>query len=243
RGDEEPPAVGLVARRGPPPGPGMSAHSPFNPRLQAVACSECGATYDLTAPRATCSACGRPLVARYDLEAIAREQSRDALARNGADLWRFRALLPFAPDYEVVRLGEGGTPLLPLPRMARETGVAELWLKEEAPNPTHSFKARGLCLAVSAARAWGVEAVARPSAGNAGSAAAAYAAAAGLGCRIVVPADTPRAFVTEARALGAEVKLVPGTIADAGLALAAWAPAPEWWNVATFKEPFRLEGK
>jgi threonine synthase len=180
-------------------------------------------------------------VARYDLEAIAREAPRDGLS--GADLWRYRALLPFAPDHEVVRLGEGGTPLLPLPRLARATGVEALWLKEEAPNPTHSFKARGLALAVSGARAWGLDAIALPSAGNAGSAAAAYAAAAGMRCRILVPKDTPRAFVTEARALGAEVKLVPGTIAEAGKALAAWAPAPRWWNVATFKEPFRLEGK
>ena len=221
----------------------MNARGPFNPRLLTLECSECRAVCDLSAPRSTCAACGRPLVARYDLEAIAREQPRDALGRNGADLWRYRAVLPFAEGFDVVRLGEGGTPLLPLPRIARATGVAELWLKEESPNPTHSFKARGLSLAVSAARAWGLPAVALPSAGNAGSAAAAYAAAAGLGCRIVVPADTPRAFVTEAHALGAEVKLVPGTIADAGKALAAWAPAPRWWNVATFKEPFRLEGK
>jgi threonine synthase len=220
----------------------MSGHPAFNPRLLALECSECGAAYDLTAPRSTCPKCGRPLVARYDLEAIARDTPRDALARHGSDLWRYRPVLPFAPGHEV-RLGEGGTPLLPLPRIARATGVAEVWLKEEAPNPTHSFKARGLALAVSAARAWGIEAIALPSAGNAGSAAAAYAAAAGIRCRIVVPNDTPRAFVIEARALGAEVKLVPGTIADAGKALASWAPAPKWWNVATFKEPFRLEGK
>ena len=221
----------------------MSARSPFNPRLLALECSECGAAFDLATPRSTCAACGRPLVARYDLEAIAREAPREALGRNGSDLWRYRALLPFAPDHPVVRLGEGGTPLLPLKRLAQAAGVAELWLKEEAPNPTHSFKARGLALAVSGARAWGLDAIALPSAGNAGSAAAAYAAAAGMRCRIVVPKDTPRAFVTEARALGAEVRLVPGTIAEAGKALAAWAPAPRWWNVATFKEPFRLEGK
>jgi threonine synthase len=221
----------------------VSARSPFNPRLIGLECPECRASCDLSVPRGTCPDCGRPLVARYDLEAIAREQPREDLERNGRDLWRYRALLPFAPDYEVVRLGEGGTPLLPLPRIARETGVAELWLKEESPNPTHSFKARGLCLAVSAARAWGLPAIALPSAGNAGSAAAAYAAAAGLSCRIAVPEDTPRAFVIEQRALGATVKLVPGTIADAGKALASWAPAERWWNVATFKEPFRLEGK
>jgi threonine synthase len=221
----------------------MSRRSPFNPRLVALECSECGSPCDVSAPRGTCAACGRPLVARYDLDAIAREAPRADLARNGNDLWRYRAVLPFAADYDVVRLGEGGTPLLPLPRIARASGVAEVWLKEEAPNPTHSFKARGLCLAVSAARAWGIEAIALPSAGNAGSAAAAYAAAAGLRCRITVPRDTPRAFVAEQAALGAEVKLVPGTISDAGKALASWAPAKEWWNVATFKEPFRLEGK
>lgn len=220
----------------------MSA-GPFNPRLLALECSECGAAFDLEAPRGTCTACGRPLVARYDLERIAREVPRDGLARHGSDLWRYRPLLPFAGDFAVTRLGEGGTPLLPLPGLAREIGVAELWLKEESPNPTQSFKARGLALAVSAARAWGIEAIALPSAGNAGSAAAAYAAAAGIACRITVPRDTPRAFVTEQRALGATVKLVPGTIAEAGRALASWAPAPRWWNLATFKEPFRLEGK
>jgi len=219
----------------------MSQASPFNPRLSRLECPACGASCDLAVPRATCPACGQPLVARYDLERIGREQTREQLS--GSDLWRFRALLPFAPEFAAVRLGEGGTPLLPLERLAREVGVAELWLKEEAPNPTHSFKARGLALAVSGARAWGLDAIALPSAGNAGSAAAAYAAAAGIRCRITVPADTPRAFVTEQKALGAEVKLVPGTISEAGQALASWAPAPRWWNVATFKEPFRLEGK
>jgi threonine synthase len=122
-------------------------------------------------------------------------------------------------------------------------GLAELWLKEEAGNPTHSFKARGLALAVNGALAFGLDAIALPSAGNAGSAAAAYAAAAGMRCRITVPDDTPAAFLLEQQALGAEVRTVPGTISDAGRALGEWAPAPEWWNVATFKEPFRLEGK
>jgi threonine synthase len=182
-------------------------------------------------------------VARYDLARVRREVPRDGLGRHGTDLWRYRAVLPFAPDFPAVRLGEGGTPLLPLPRLAAELGLAGLWLKEEAPNPTQSFKARGLALAVNGALAFGKNAIALPSAGNAGSAAAAYAAAAGLRCRITVPDDTPEAFVLEQRAFGAEVRLVPGTISDAGRALAAWAPAPEWWNVATFKEPFRLEGK
>ena len=171
------------------------------------------------------------------------EVPREALGRYGTDLWRYRAVLPFAADFEAVRLGEGGTPLLPLPRAAESVGLERLWLKEEGGNPTGSFKARGLALAVNGALAFGVHGIALPSAGNAGSAAAAYAAAAGLPCRVAVPEDTPEAFVLEQRAFGAEVRLVPGTISDAGRAIAEWAPAPAWWNVATFKEPFRLEGK
>src|SRR5205814_8338927 len=133
--------------------------------------------------------------------------------------------------------------LLPLHLLARELGLAGLWVKEESPNPTQSFKARGLALAVNGARAWGMKGIALPSAGNAGSAAAAYAAAAGLPCRVAIPDDTPESFALELAAFGAEVRLVRGTIAECGKVLATWAPGPEWWNVATFKEPFRLEGK
>lgn len=217
--------------------------SPFSPALEALDCLACGRSVDLSAPRSVCEACGQPLVARYALETLRRSLRRDDLARHGTDLWRYRAFLPFAPEFPAVRLGEGGTPLLPLPRLADETGVGELWMKEEAGNPTASFKARGLVMAVNGALAWGRSGIALPSAGNAGSAAAAYAAAAGLRCRVTVPEDTPEAFVLEQRAFGAEVRLVPGTIADAGRALAGFAPPSEWWNVATFREPFRLEGK
>jgi threonine synthase len=215
----------------------------FHPALAGLECPACGAEPDLAAPRSVCPACGGPLLCRYDLERVARETRRDDLARHGTDLWRYRGVLPFAPGFPSVRLGEGGTPLRPLPRLAEAVGLAELWLKEEAGNPTHSFKARGLALAVNGALAFGLDAIALPSAGNAGSAAAAYAAAAGMRCRITVPDDTPAAFLLEQQALGAEVRTVPGTISDAGRALGEWAPAPEWWNVATFKEPFRLEGK
>src|SRR5205814_2883137 len=131
--------------------------------------------------------------------------------RFGSDLWRYRAFLPFADTFVAVRLGEGGTPLLPLHLLARELGLAGLWVKEESPNPTQSFKARGLALAVNGARAWGMKGIALPSAGNAGSAAAAYAAAAGLPCRVAVPEDTPEAFALELAAFGAEVRLVRGT--------------------------------
>jgi threonine synthase len=217
--------------------------SPFNPALLGLECSVCEHTADLSEPRSVCPSCGKPLVARYDLARVAREVTRDGLGRHGSDLWRYRAVLPFAAGHPVVRMGEGGTPLMPLPRLAERLGIAGLWLKAEAGNPTQSFKARGLAMAVNGALAWGRRGIALPSAGNAGSAAAAYAAAAGLPCRIVVPDDTPEAFMLEMRAFGAELRTVPGTIADAGRALAAWAPGPEWWNVSTFKEPFRLEGK
>ncbi len=224
-------------------GGGRAAGGPYNPWLEGFECGTCAARADLSAPRSVCPACGQPLLARYDLSAIAAATPRSSLHRFGTDLWRYRAVLPFAPEFPAIRLGEGGTPLLPLARLGAELGVAELWIKEEAGNPTQSFKARGLALAVSGALAYGQRAIALPSAGNAGSAAAAYAAAAGLPCRITVPEDTPEIFVTEQRALGAEVRLVPGTIAEAGRALAGWAAPPDWWNVATFKEPFRLEGK
>ena len=218
-------------------------NQPFNPALSHLECFDCGAHADLTAPRSTCPACGRPLVARYDLARIRAEVPRESLGRYGTDLWRYRVVLPFAPAFPAVRLGEGGTPLLPLPRLAETLGMDALWMKEESPNPTQSFKARGLALAVNGALAWGRRGIALPSAGNAGSAAAAYAAAAGLPCRVAIPEDTPEAFAIELAAFGAEVRLVPGTIADCGRVVSEWAPAPEWWNVATFKEPFRLEGK
>lgn len=215
----------------------------FNPALMHLECFDCHATCDLSAPRSVCPTCGRPLVARYDIERVKASVPRETLGRYGTDLWRYRAMLPFAPGFPAVRLGEGGTPLLPCPRLAETLGVEALWMKAEAPNPTQSFKARGLVMAVNGALAWGRKGIALPSAGNAGSAAAAYAAAAGLPCRVAIPEDTPEAFALELAGFGAEVRLVKGTIADCGKVVAEWAPSPEWWNVATFKEPFRLEGK
>lgn len=221
----------------------IRSRSPFSPHLAALECPACGRAHDLGSPRSVCEGCARPLIARYDLARVRAEVRREDLGRFGSDLWRYRAVLPFAPDFPAVRLGEGGTPLLPLPGPGAGFGLAELWLKDESLNPTQSFKARGLALAVNGALAFGRTAIALPSAGNAGSAAAAYAAAAGLRCRITVPEDTPGEFLQEQQAFGADVRLTPGTISEAGRALGAWAPAPEWWNVATFKEPFRLEGK
>jgi threonine synthase len=215
----------------------------FQPAFLGFDCHGCGGFVPRDRFSAVCPDCGRPLVARYDLERVRDTVKRDALERFGHDLWRYSFVLPFEPDSVASRLGEGGTPLLRVPRLSARLGLPELWLKQEGTNPTQSFKARGLALAVAGAAAIGRRAIALPSAGNAGSAAAAYAAAAGMRCRITIPDDTPAIFLTEQRALGAEVKLVPGTISDAGRALGTWAPSPEWWNVATVREPFRLEGK
>jgi threonine synthase len=215
----------------------------WNPALLGFECPACTAEVLPGDFHPTCPRCGKPLVARYDLARIARTRTRDHRETVPRGLWRYDAFLPFDPALPAIRLGEGGTPLVPLERLASRIGVRWLALKDESGNATQSFKARGLALAVHGARALGRRAIALPSAGNAGSAAAAYAAAAGLRCRITVPEQTPEAFVVEQRALGAEVRLVPGTIAEAGRALAEWAPPDEWWNVATFKEPFRLEGK
>jgi threonine synthase len=224
---------------------GLNRAPRWNPALEGFECPECGR---VVAPAAVvdepvCGACHGPLVARYDRAGVRDSERRDRLDAHGRDLWRYGAMLPFRTPRPELRLGEGGTPLIPLPRLASALGVAELWLKDESPNATQSFKARGLAVATHGALALGRHALALPSAGNAGSAAAAYAAAAGIRCRIAIPEDTPEPFVLEQRALGAEVRRVPGTISDAARALAAWAPPPEWWNVATFREPFRLEGK
>jgi threonine synthase len=221
----------------------VSARASFNPWLIDFVCAVCGQEVGVTRLVPICPACGQLLLARYDFPRIASAVDRDDLNRFGTDLWRFRAVLPFAFELETPRLGEGGTPLLSLGRLASDLDLDRLWLKEESGNPTHSFKARGLALAVAGALVLQKTAIALPSAGNAGSAAAAYAAAAGLRCRITMPEDTPHHFVIEQRALGAEVRQVRGSISVAGQALADFAPSSEWWNVATFREPFRLEGK
>ncbi len=214
----------------------------FSPYLSGFECASCGGQVRHDAPAGVCAKCASPLLCRYDLEAVRRNGSRDRLLQRPHDLWRYGEVLPFMAE-GAVRLGEGGTPLVPLPALAAELGVGGLWLKEETPNPTLSFKARGLCMAVNGALAWNQTEVALPSAGNAGSAAAAYAALAGIGCSVFVPDDTPECFVLEQQALGAHVTLVAGTIAEAGRALSAEPGSRAAWNVSTFREPFRVEGK
>ncbi len=177
------------------------------------------------------------------MDAAARTLTRPALAGRAPNLWRYRELLPLEPDESPLTLGEGGTPLLHARRLGGALRLERLLIKDESLNPTGSFKARGMAVAVAKARALGIRAVALPTAGNAGGAAAAYAALAGLEAHVYMPAGTPPAFEAEARSVGASVTRVPGSIADAARALGPCALGNRWYDLSTFREPYRVEGK
>jgi threonine synthase len=186
--------------------------------------------------------CGAPLLARYDLSR-ARSWSRDSLNGRQPNMWRYRELLPLFDGEEPVTLGEGFTPLLHARTLGATVGLDRLYIKDESLNPTNSFKARGQSAAVTRARYLGAETIALPTAGNAGNAAAAYAAAAGLACEVFIPKDAKRPFVDECRLYGAHVTLVDGLITDAGRLAADRGKLLGWYDVSTLKEPYRIEGK
>ena len=207
-------------------------------------CGQCGAAYgDAEQPWRTSPCCAKPLLARYELAHLRGRFTPAAIAGREPTMWRYAEVLPVRDPGFRLTLGEGMTPLIEAERLAHALGLETLRLKDEGQNPTGSFKARGLAMAV--ARAWelGLDAVALPSAGNAGSAAAAYAAAAGLAAHVAVPKDTPRPILEEMRALGADLELVDGHIGDAGKIIAKGVEAHGWFDVSTLKEPYRLEGK
>lgn len=186
---------------------------------------------------------GKPLFARYDLDALRDRFNPEAVAGRRADLWRYEEVLPVRDRSCQVALGEGWTPMLDAPRTADRLGVARLWIKDEGQNPTGSFKARGLGLAVSRALELGAKELALPSAGNAGSAAAAYGAAAGLPVHVVVPNDTPAPILEEIAALGADLQLLDGLITDCGKVVRRGVEEHGWFDLSTLKEPYRVEGK
>jgi threonine synthase len=186
---------------------------------------------------------GKPLFARYDLEALRGRFTPETPSSRDPDMWRYAEVLPVRDPSCRVRLGEGFTPLLDAPRLAARIGVGRLWVKDEGQNPTGSFKDRGLGMAVSRAKELGAPAIALPSAGNAGSAAAAYGAAAGLPVHVVVPKDTPRPIVEEIRALGADLQLLDGLITDCGKVVRRGVEEEGWFDLSTLKEPYRVEGK
>ena len=203
-------------------------------------CSACFTTYASTALMNLCT-CGAPLLARYRLEEAAAALDRDQL--EGQTLWRYHAMLPVQSPAGVVSLGEGMTPLLRAERLGKRLGLNHLYIKDESLNPTGSFKARGLALAIARAAELGVTRVAIPSAGNAGGATAAYAARAGLESYVFMPRDVPRAFIVECQVNGAHVELVDGLITDAGRRVAAGRDEYGWFDLSTLKEPYRVEGK
>ncbi len=220
-----------------------------NDFLSHLSCSRCDQQRPFAPPAATLCSCGAPLLARYRLDAARDALGGDAgrvadrLARRPANLWRYAEVLPAVAP---VTLGEGFTPLLEARHLAADLDFESLWIKDEAVNPTGSFKARGMTTAVSVAVAHGVKRVAAPSAGNAGSALAAYGGRAGLEVHLFLPETTPAPFVLEARRLGATVELIPGSIADAGRAMREVLGPPEendWFDMSTLREPFRVEGK
>lgn len=189
------------------------------------------------------SEAGKPLFARYDLDAIRPGFGMKDVECRRADLWRYAEVLPVRDPAARVALGEGWTPMLDAPKIADRLGVARVWVKDEGQNPTGSFKARGLGLAVSRALELGAEELALPSAGNAGSAAAAYGAAAGLPVHVVVPTDTPAPILEEMAALGADVQLLEGLISDCGQVVKKGVMEKGWFDLSTLKEPYRVEGK
>ncbi len=213
--------------------------------LSHVACSVCGYRYEADQLQSVSPCCSRPLLAQYDLAAVARDVRRNDLVHREITMWRYHELLPVREESHVCTLGEGMTPLLAAPHLA-PPGMDKhvcLFVKDEGQNPTGSFKARGMAAAVSRALELGVKGVVTPTAGNAGAAMAAYAARAALAAYVVAPEDAPTACLRQARLYGAELELVAGLISDAGQRAAEVAQQRGWFNLATLKEPYRAEGK
>jgi threonine synthase len=212
--------------------------------LSHLECTACGNRHDWQQLQNLCTACGKPLFAIYDLEKVRKLECKmhSSLNQRDKSLWRWRELLPLPKDAEPISLGEGGTPLLQSKRFGPDADV-ELWIKDESVNPTQSFKARGMTVAVSMAKYLGAKKLAVPSAGNAGGAMAAYAARAGLEAHVFMPRDTPRANIVECREVGAHVTLIDGLITDCGAAIAKRKEKEGWFDVSTLKEPYRIEGK
>jgi threonine synthase len=210
--------------------------------LTHLECTACGLRHDCSRLQNLCTACGKPLFAIVDLKAAALAITREKLVAREKSLWRYRELLPLPKDTEPISLGEGGTPLLRAKKFGGDVDV-DVWIKDESLNPTQSFKARGMSVAVSMAKYLGAKKLAVPSAGNAGGALAAYAARAELEAHIFMPRDTPRANIMECRELGAHVTLIDGLITDCGAEIARRKEKEGWFDMSTLKEPYRIEGK
>jgi threonine synthase len=185
----------------------------------------------------------RPIWVRYDLDAVGRVLTKEKLRDRPPTLWRYRELLPVADDAAITSLGEGMSPLLPAARLGAKLGSQNLWIKDESQLPTGSFKSRGLAMAISMGRQFGIRRVALPTAGNAGGAAAAYAARAGMECYVFMPEDTPAINQYECQLAGARTFLVNGLITDCGRIVREGKDRMGWFDLSTLKEPYRIEGK
>jgi threonine synthase len=205
-------------------------------------CSVCGQQRPAGIVQTLCE-CGGPLLVRYDLAKAKVDWKRDSLAHAPSNMWRYAPLLPVQEQKHIVTLGEGMTPLLRADRLGGRAAASDLWVKDEGVNPTGSFKARGMACAVSMCVELGLAKLAVASAGNAGSALAAYAAASGIEAHIFVPRDVPRSNYIEYRAYGAQVNLIDGLISDCGRIIAERKQAEGWFDISGLKEPYRIEGK
>jgi threonine synthase len=211
--------------------------------LTHLECALCGKTHPWQELQNVCKECGRPLFARYRITPEQAASFKRSLPERSSTIWRYLEMLPVPADQEILTLGEGGTPLLPAPHLAAHRGSHRLWIKDESQNPTGSFKARGMAVAVAMAKYLGATKLAAPSAGNAASALAAYAARAGLPAYLFMPKDTPRANIIECEVMGAHVTLVDGLITDCGREIALRKEKEGWFDLSTLKEPYRVEGK
>ena len=205
-------------------------------------CSACAKQYEARTLINLCE-CGKPLMVAYDLARASATLTRESLAARIASLWRYREVLPVDDKKNILTLGEGMTPLLKADRLGADLGMSSLYIKDESLNPTASFKARGMAVAISMAKELGVKKLAVPSAGNAAGALAAYAAKAGIPAFIFMPRDTPTANIVECRQMGAHVELIDGLITDCGKIVAQRKQTEGWFDVSTLKEPYRVEGK
>jgi threonine synthase len=210
------------------------------PHFTHLECTRCGKIEPTDKLLNLCS-CGGPFFARYDLNAIRQIWPREALKNGPSNLWRYAPVLP-VQQMKSISLGEGWTPLLEVSRLRRHLGLPNLWIKDESPNVTASFKARAFACDFARQRTRR-EKVSIPSAGNAGSATAAYAAAAGIAAFVFMPDDVPDPFIDECDFYGAKLELVDGLITDCAKKVAAGKDREGWFDVSTLKEPYRVEGK
>ena len=211
--------------------------------LSSIVCPECGGNFEPHVPQTICEKCSSPLLCRYDLERAREEVDREMLAQRGRGLWRWAELLPVGNSSHRYSLGEGDTPMLETPNLAERLGLDMLYLKDESSNPSGSFKARGMAVAVSRAIELGLSEFVLPTAGNAGGALAVYAVRAGATAHIFMPDDAPDVHRMEIEATGIKIEFVDGLLDFAGQAAAEVGEKHGWFNMATFKEPYRVEGK